>query len=146
MGISLKILQESYKKYEQWMTPIWIKSIWEKCEQFDVMVEFNYTPLELLRCGDKCLMREFLRCGFYADKLRRFNRVRIHMQVLFLSDILSASEKILDGKYLVRHKTDEKWSKLNFPKENPFNKDFTLWKAFIRQVVPDGGIMDRLET
>ena len=89
-------------------------------------------------------MREFLRYEFSADELRRLNRVCIHMQVLFLSDIMSASGKILDGKYMVRRKTDEKWLKLNFPKQQPPNKDFTLWKAAIRQVIPARGIMDRL--
>ena len=89
-------------------------------------------------------MREFLRCQFSADELRQINRVRIHTQLLFLSDILSASGKILDGKYLVQRNTDEKWSKLNFPKEQPLNKDFTLWRAAIQQVVPAEGIMDRL--
>ena len=108
------------------------------------MVEFKDTPLELPRCGDKWLMREFLRCGFSADELRRINRVCIHMQELFLSGILSASGKILDGKYLVRHKTYDKCSKLKFPKEQPHNKDFTLWKAAIKQVVPARGIMNQL--
>ena len=66
------------------------------------------------------------------------------MQVLLLSDILSALGKILDGKYLIQRKTDEKWSKLNFPKEHSPNKYFTLWKYSIQQVVPAGGIMDQL--
>ena len=76
------------------------------------------------------------------DDLRRLNRVCIHMQVLLLSEILSTSEKIMDGKYLVQRNTDEKWLKLNFPKEQPPNKDFNLWKAAIRQVVPAGSIED----
>ena len=96
------------------------------------MVEFNDTPLELPRCGEKWLMREFLRCGFFADKLRRLNGVRIHMQVLFLSDILSASGKTLDVKYQVQRKIDERWSKLNFPKEHPHNKGFNLCKYDIQ--------------
>ena len=116
MVISLQILQESYQKYELWMTPRCLKYLWEECDWFDVMVEFNYTPLELPRFGDKFLMREFLRCVFSVDDLRRLNRFCIHMEVLFLSEILSASGKIMDGNYLVRHKTDDKWSKLNFPK------------------------------
>ena len=85
---------------------------------------------------------EFICCGFSADQLRRINRFHIHMQVLFLSDIMSASGKILDVKYLVRRKTYDKWSKLNFPKEQPPNKDFNLWKAAIRKVFPVVGIMD----
>ena len=76
------------------------------------------------------------------DDLRRLNRFCIHMQVLLLSDILSTSGKIMDGKYLVQRKTDEKWFKLNFTKEQPPNKDFNLWKSAIRQVVPAGSIED----
>ena len=53
MVISLQPLQESYKKFKQWMTPRWLKYIWEKCDWFDVMVEVNDTPLELPCCGDK---------------------------------------------------------------------------------------------
>ena len=53
MRISLQTLQDSYKKYEQWITPSWLKSLWEKCDWFDFMAEFNDTPLELPRCGDK---------------------------------------------------------------------------------------------
>ena len=89
------------------------------------MVEFNDTPLELPRCGDKWLMWEFLRCEFSVDELRRINIVHIHMQMLFVSYILSASGKIMDGKYLIQRKKDEKWSKMNSPKEQPPNKDFT---------------------
>ena len=90
------------------MIPIWIRYLGEKCDQFDVMIEFNDSPLELPCCGDKLMMREFLRCGFSADELRRLNRVCIHMKLLFQSDVLTASGKILDVKYLVQHKTDEK--------------------------------------
>ena len=85
MLISLQPFQASYKRYEQWMTPSCLKSLWEKCDQFDVMVEFKDTPLELPRCGDKWLMRDFLRCGLSVDELRRINIVHIHMQVIFLS-------------------------------------------------------------
>ena len=48
-------------------------------------------------------MREFLCCGFSADELRRINRVYIYMQLMLISDIMSVSCKILDGKYLVQH-------------------------------------------
>ena len=126
------------------MIPRWLKSFWEKCDRFDVMIEFNDTLLEIPRCGDKWLMREFLRCWFSANDLMWHNIVLIHMQVLFLSDILSASGKILDGKYLVQRKTDKKWLKLNVLKEQPPNKDYTLCEATILQVLPAGGVLDRL--
>ena len=45
MGISIQPLKESYKRCEKWITPSWIKFLREKWDQFDVMVEFNDTPL-----------------------------------------------------------------------------------------------------
>ena len=109
------------------------------------MVEFNDNLLELPRCGDKWLMREFLRFVFSVDAPIWPNIVCIHMQVLILSYILNASGKILNENYLLRRKTDDKWSKLNFPKEQPPNKECTLWKAAIRQVVPIVGNIYLLE-
>ena len=97
MGISLQPLQESYKKYEQWITPSWLKYLWDKCDWFDVIVEFNDTPLEFPPCGYKWMMREFLRSEFSVDELSWINRVCIHMQVLFLSDIWHHNKEVLTG-------------------------------------------------
>ena len=89
-------------------------------------------------------MREFVRVGYSKDKLLRLNQVTLHMQVLFLSDILGASGKDLDRRYLARRRLEMKWSSINFPKEKPPNKDFTLWVEALHNVVPAGGIQDRL--
>ena len=66
------------------------------------------------------------------------------MQVIFLSDILGASGKSLDERYLTKRRPHESWSKHNFPAERPPRKDFALWEEALRQVVPAGGIPDRL--
>merc|ERR1712086_891140 len=39
---------------------------------------------------------------------------------------------------------EERWTTLVFPKEKPPQRDFALWKLALRQVVPTGGIADRL--
>ena len=70
--------------------------------------------------------------------------MRIFQQILFLSDILGASGKQLDQKYLRKRPHGDKWSKRRFPKECPPNKDFKLWKLALHQVAPPGGIQDRL--
>jgi hypothetical protein len=66
-------------------------------------------PVELPREGDKWLMREFIRIGFTGHELERLNRVRIYLQVVFLSDILGASGKTLDSKYYNRRVPHEQW-------------------------------------
>ena len=144
LGMSVQPLQTSYEKYGDWVTSSWIKSLWEKCAMFSVRVEFGDVPIELPRDGDQWLMKLFEAAGFCRQDLIRLNRVRIYQQVLFLSEILGASGKMLDRKYLRKRPEAEKWSCLNYPNEKPPRKDFTLWATAIQLIVPADGIMDRL--
>ena len=91
---------------------------------------------------EKWLMWEFIRLGYSAKDLLRLNRVRLHMQVIFLSDILGASGGDLDEneRYLSKRSEGVNWSTLQFPKEKPTPGDFRLWKMALRQVVPAGGM------
>ena len=84
------------------------------------------------------------KAGFSKDSLLRLNRVRVHQQALFLSCVLGASGKTIDKKYMFRRKPEEPWSTLKFPKEEPPKEDFHLWRMALRQIVPIGGIPDRL--
>ena len=68
----------------------------------------------------------------------------MHQQVLFLSDVLGASGKSLDKKYLKQRGEGEQWSTFRFPKEKAPRKDFLLWQQEIAQLILAGGIMDRL--
>lgn len=45
-------------------------------------------------------MNEFERVGFRGHELRALNRVRMHQQCIFLSDVLGVSGKSIDPKYL----------------------------------------------
>ena len=56
LGVSTQPLQESYEHYNMRVTHSWMKSLWEKCHMFDVLVEFTDVPLELPREGDNWLM------------------------------------------------------------------------------------------
>ena len=99
MGISIQPLQELYSKNEYWITRSWLKTLWEKYGKFGISVDLNDIAIGLPQVRDKWLMREFLHLRFSKHDLERLNRVRIYSQVLFLSEILGASGKMLDTKY-----------------------------------------------
>ena len=50
----------------------------------------------------------------------------------------------MDKKYLKQRGKGDQWSNFRFPKEKHPRKDFRLWKQAIAQLIPAGGIMDRL--
>jgi hypothetical protein len=137
LGMTSQPFQESYQAYKNHVTWSWLTSVWEKCEVNDI-------PLELPRERDKWLMAEFLRLGFSKKDLERLNRVRLYMQVLFLSDVLGASGRVLDERYLRKRPKHEVWSILKFPQERPPPADFNLWKIALRQLVPVEGLPVRL--
>ena len=67
---------------------------------FRITVEvFNIPLLPPIKI-DKWMMMELKRKGHSTEDLRRLNRVRVHQQVLLLSDVLGVSGKSLDKKYL----------------------------------------------
>ena len=144
MGVSAQPLQQSYSEYSDWVTHCWLKTLWEKLDLFNVLVEFHCLPVKMGRERDKWLMLELTRLGLAKQELKRLNRVRIHYQVLFLSDILGASGKHLDKKYLAPKDPAERWSEFNFPREQPPTRDVKLWWRVLRQLVPNVGIADRL--
>jgi hypothetical protein len=144
MGISDQPFQESYRRYHSWVTRSLAKRLWEKVDEYGVTIVLGIPDIKLPRKRDKWLMREFVGMGYSTRELLLLNLVRIHQQVIFLSDILGSSGKSLDSRYLHRRGDEENWSTLQFPREKPPESAFRLWRTAIRQLVPPGGIPDRL--
>ena len=144
MWISRQPLQASYKRYGSWIMDGWFKILWEKVDMFGITVEVCNIPILEPRKRDKWMVMELERKGHSAEDLLRFNRERVHQQVLFLSDVLGASGKSLDRKYQKQRGVGEQWSTFRFPREKPPRKDFRLWKQEIAQLIPADGIMDKL--
>ena len=103
----------------------------------------NNLEIKKPREGDRWLMAEFIKIGFTERELIRLNRVRLHQQVLFLSDVLCAKGKYLDKKYLKKRRGNENWTTLTrFPTEKPPARDFKLWRQALTTVAPQGRMID----
>ena len=120
LGLSAQPLQESFEKYGKRVTHSWIKSIWEKVSKYKVRVELGPLSIEPPRERDRWFMDAVEASGITnMSELNRINRVRLHQQVLYVSDVLEANGKTIDPKYLEPRPLDEKWSQYIFPTENP---------------------------
>ena len=96
----------------------------DKLDRFGITVEVCNIPLMQPRKRDKWMMMELKGKGHSTEDLRRLNRVWVHQQVLFLSDVLGASGKSLDKKYLKQRGEGEQWSTFRFPKEKTQARTF----------------------
>ena len=86
----------SFRRYGNLVTDGWIKSIWEKCDHFKIDIKIGNVTLEPPREGDRWIMPVLAEAGHSPEQLVRLNRVRIHQQILFLSDITTASGRVVD--------------------------------------------------
>ncbi len=131
LGLSMQPFNLCYSHYEGLVTKSWLKSIREKVQAFHQRIELGNMDLIPPREGDAWLNQELLCMQFDKDELARLNRVRLHQQVLFLSDILDGRGTAIDRKYLQRCPWSEQWSRITFSLEDPPVRAFKLWERAI---------------
>ena len=64
----------------------------------------------------------------------RLNCVRLHQQVLFVSDVMDVGGRALDKKYLDKQARGESWSSYQFPTQSVSNKDLRLRRNALHQL------------
>lgn len=133
-----------YKKYGLLVTDCWIKSMWEKCEHFNIDIKIRNIDLSPPREGDKWIMPVLAAAGHSPEQLQRLNRVRVHQQVLFLSDVLTASGWLLEDHTTQSRPGMTRWSGLRFPLQSPTQDDFEYWSESIRALHPIRGLGIRI--
>jgi hypothetical protein len=128
LGLSFQPLQVDYGKLNHLVTHTWMKMLWEKVSMFGIIVT---TPLALGRFpreGDDFMMQVILQDGYNSNEVKRINSVRVSMQVLFISDILTASGHMIAPDILSPRPRGETRSSMRWPNEQPTLSDMTLWR------------------
>ncbi len=154
LGLSFRPMQESYQEFGHLATHSWMKMLWEKLSLFDIEAVFADVSPHYPQDGDQFIMQVLLRAGYKGETLRHLNKVRISQQVLFLSDILTASGGRVDPTTLSHRPRLEARSKMRWPVEQPSESDLRLWHDAItslclsrrgtRPVEPNIGISHRV--
>jgi hypothetical protein len=101
LGMSFQPLQVDYNRYNHLVTHTWIvKMLWEKVSMFGITVTTPSASGGFPRERDEFIMQMILQAGYNSNEVRRINRVRVSMQVLFMSDILTASGNMIAPEIL----------------------------------------------
>lgn len=144
LGMFLQPFSVNYDKYKGLITHSWLKTIREKCHAYRVLVELGVT-IEPPRVGNKWLMQVFTEAGYVDLELEALNRVRLYLQVLFLSDVLEAGGRYLDQDY-IQLGWGEKRSNYDFQRECLSVKDEMLWMQALQHIAPCGRVATPLRT
>ncbi len=139
LGLSLQPFTEDYDACQHWVTPSWLKSVWEKSFKLRTDIQLARIPLQPSRERYSWTMVEFIRMNYDTQSMCKLNRVRLHQQVIFLSDVMDASRRAIERKYLEAWPWNKQWSSLIFPKERPLDSNFRLWNEASLQIRALGG-------
>ncbi len=102
VGTSLQPLSTPFNRCKGWVTHYWLKLLWEKVDMFLVCIEILELPLKFPRERDTWLMAAFKNADYNGKALVCLNRVRCYQQAIFITDVLDASGKAIDRKFLTR--------------------------------------------
>jgi hypothetical protein len=136
LGLSFQLLQESYQKYGHLITHLWMKMLWEKLSMFNVHTVVADLPLRFSRESNQFIMQVLVEAGYTGEALQRLNRVRVSLQVLFLSYILTASGSKVSTDILSWQPQGKAQSTMRGPNEQPTDSDMKLWTVAMLLICP----------
>jgi hypothetical protein len=136
IGISFQPLQSLYQQFSFLAIHTWMKMLWEKLDKFDIVVQTAESPLKFPQGGDKFLMLVFTEQGHSREALICLNRVQIHLQIIFLSNILLVLGLKIDPTGLWCREPGVAHSTMRWPREEPTESDFALWREAMENICP----------
>ena len=94
-GTSFGILQQDYSNTGILASDTWVKRCWKQLEELDIFVACD-TPIPATRCsGDSLLMEIFMEAEVNQDDLLWLNWCRLYLQVVTVSDLLTANGRAI---------------------------------------------------
>ena len=137
VGMSASPLLLDFEKYGSWATQCTWKELWARLHRFGFKMNLNNINMTPPREHDGWFMAAVVRLGYGKEECKILNRVRLHQQVVFESDVFGADGRHLDERYLRKRPATEQWSNWLFGKQHIPPGHFNLWKHALLQIAPN---------
>ena len=96
LGMGAQPFQVNFNPYGNLVTDSWLKNLWEKMEWFGISIALSLEEIPLPWENENWIMLVFVDNGHSAEELVHLNRVRMHQQVIFVSDVIDWSGRVLE--------------------------------------------------
>jgi Reverse transcriptase (RNA-dependent DNA polymerase) len=135
LGLNGHLLQQDIARFEDMITPSWMKSIWRFVVDHDICVADDIPQFASLRQHDQLLMEVFATQGLSNKDLVKVNICRLHLQVLSIADITEGcGERITsnawNGVKALQHVSRYTWGVQPRPPE----AFWLVWKRAVTQL------------
>lgn len=146
VGSSTSVFQLPPSTYVNWIDACWLVSLWIFLHkvQLHVTTSTHWMP-KTLRQYDKILMDYFIALGYTASALGALNRCRIYLQIITLSDIVSADGSSIMPGVFHGIPLEDRVSTLKWPcQQRPPARDWELWSSALHSLQPRNHLIQPL--
>ena len=126
LGIQNFFLNESYDSYGDFIENSWLKHLWKYINDRNLQIDIRPTVTQSFqREGDEFLM-DILHPHFRKQHLLIINKIRIHMKLLLLSDVVTTKGTTILPN--LHHRLTHRKSKLVWPRQCWMRGWSSLWE------------------
>ena len=118
--------------------------LWEKLSKFGMKVGVADQDIAFPREGDQFIMQVLLKQNYPNDILLCLNHVQVDLQLLFMSDILTASGLKINLEVRSHQPPGKAWSSMRWLMEQLTDLDFLLWRNAMISICPSRSRNPRL--
>jgi hypothetical protein len=138
VGSTTSVLSLPSKTYVSWIDSCWLVSFWVFLSRLQIQVHLTQHWLPVISWqNDMVLMDHFITQGYSAAALGTLNRCRLYLQVITLSDIVSADGSCIISDILHGIPLTERTSTLKWPsQQRPPAKAWDLWSSALKSLQP----------
>jgi hypothetical protein len=116
-------------------TPSWIRHLFEFTTTNNIYIHLNIPLFQTPRTNDKTIMEAALQYTLQPQLLKSINIVRMALQVVWLSDISSATGTHLDSRCFTLHQKFPRRNNYRWPTQHYVTaKDWRIWRQWLHSL------------
>jgi hypothetical protein len=139
VGIGTPILEADYEQYGFLLTFCWIKVLWKRLWEYDIVLhqpEAEKVLPKLQREGDFFIMQRIVQSqGFMEEAMIQMNRCQLAFDALTIADVLSGDGTKVTQEAKSIQRLNCPPSLWDWPNERPCSQDISKWKLGLKRII-----------
>lgn len=140
IGCATPVLRLAFAPYAKWIDNSWLTSIWKHASLLSIGIDIGDQWIPTVsRVHDDMIMDMVLQYNFFPNSLRQINMCHLYLQVLSISDIVSADGLSLLPMAVKGERDSHRVSKLHWLQQQcPPDAVWALWDLFLSHISTRG--------
>ena len=137
------MLEEYFSQHDSLVTPLWLRLVWEFTQHLQLLLYILTiaTPQSPITNDVIILGKDINLKILNKVELRAINWVRMHLKVIFISDLISDSSIIINHNFRVEFMHKQRRSVSQWEELDPYKRERDTWMKLINIIIDTRGMI-----